>query len=375
MFQTIASDLAEFASCVTMDTTSAVTAVTQDAINTLERIDEAIGQDSPPEAEQEAIYRMALRDIYLSPLTVVVDDTIGLGDSSSFEQEQISRYFETFDIESKTDEISELLQQHEVLQAIFEELVPVEVSYRAFWERYFFRCDASMIQEAWDFQRQLDAKALNEGLATAKAIAAVPGRVMNGVVVQPMNFLAGKIASSLSPVSSATGLQAKSKGISAHIQQKCSRQELEDLQMAISTSNKRIASLRQNLDTTRKQLEATEQTSRSLEEELASAKVALDKKEHHAKTLESKIQEITISVDNTSNTASSTEVSGFEESSNGEEDTATSVDVESCDDATPQSSSQVVSSTIVEDESGDESENGWNNDDYCYGSDLELLMM
>ena len=145
--------------------------------------------------------------------------------------------------------------------------------------------------------------------------------------------------------------------------------------MAISTSNKRIASLRQNLDTTRKQLEATEQTSRSLEEELASAKVALDKKEHHAKTLESKIQEITISVDNTSNTASSTEVSGFEESSNGEEDTATSVDVESCDDATPQSSSQVVSSTIVEDESGDESENGWNNDDYCYGSDLELLMM
>ena len=71
-------------------------------------------------AKDEAVRRSTLIDTYLTPLEC--ENT-------------------AFDANSKTDEISEILKTHKSVEELFSSLVPQEVTYEEFWERYFYRCD------------------------------------------------------------------------------------------------------------------------------------------------------------------------------------------------------------------------------------------
>eukprot|EP00542_Grammatophora_oceanica_P009561 CAMPEP_0194033518 /NCGR_PEP_ID=MMETSP0009_2-20130614/6181_1 /TAXON_ID=210454 /ORGANISM="Grammatophora oceanica, Strain CCMP 410" /LENGTH=531 /DNA_ID=CAMNT_0038674227 /DNA_START=155 /DNA_END=1750 /DNA_ORIENTATION=+ len=83
----------------------------------------------------------------------------------------VESFLKDFDLESKTDEIAQLLQDHpDTLHRYFEEFVPTQVSYKEFWTRYFYRCDAVRIEDEWERQqeqaREAAAKALEGGLKT-----------------------------------------------------------------------------------------------------------------------------------------------------------------------------------------------------------------
>mmetsp|Transcript_8820 Transcript_8820/g.12536 ORF Transcript_8820/g.12536 Transcript_8820/m.12536 type:complete len:688 (-) Transcript_8820:193-2256(-) len=61
------------------------------------------------------------------------------------------KFLNFFDISTKTDEISHILQKYpDSVGIFFEELVPITVTYEQFWQRYFYRCDPDRIQAEWD---------------------------------------------------------------------------------------------------------------------------------------------------------------------------------------------------------------------------------
>jgi len=63
----------------------------------------------------------------------------------------VIEFLNHFDIQSKTDEISTILSKHsDTVGCHFENIVPVQVTYEQFWQRYFFRCDPDRIQKEWD---------------------------------------------------------------------------------------------------------------------------------------------------------------------------------------------------------------------------------
>jgi len=65
---------------------------------------------------------------------------------NAVEQRDLSDFLEEFDIHERTEDISELLQNNAALAHVFQQLVPIQVSYTEFWKRYFYRCDRVRIQ-------------------------------------------------------------------------------------------------------------------------------------------------------------------------------------------------------------------------------------
>lgn len=59
-------------------------------------------------------------------------------------------FLESFDMDSKSKEIGELLADNpDTIGKHFDCLVPDYVTYEQFWQRYFFRCDPERIKEEW----------------------------------------------------------------------------------------------------------------------------------------------------------------------------------------------------------------------------------
>jgi DNA repair exonuclease SbcCD ATPase subunit len=147
-------------------------------------------EDSVSSAMQEAIRRMADEETYLEPLLVnevngvktstlkkepsvgkvkndydlnesLVEDSDQMDDNTENEvgfllytdedDPIVIQFLQNFDIESKTDDIASILDQHaDTVKEMFEVLVPVELTYEQFWQRYFFRCDERWIRRSWD---------------------------------------------------------------------------------------------------------------------------------------------------------------------------------------------------------------------------------
>lgn len=316
--QSIRSDLTEFASCVSQDTASAVNTIAQDAVYKLNKIDEAFGKERPSEAEQEAIYRVGLREVYLTPLLPELcgddDDeqilTSREAEFRVFDEHQVASFLASFNIEDVTESIAELLQHQEALREMFEALVPVEVSYKTFWERFYFRCDPHRIQEAWDFQEKIEARERQAHVQTVKGIITAPVKIITApakIIATPVTMVAGHVLPALKTgiVSLVQpGMNILFSSPSVHPQ--VAEEDLSNLQKAVTSSNERIGSLRMSLDTAQKQLQAKEATSRELELQLNSAKAALKTKESRIQILQDKIREISVPMDSTSNTAEST---------------------------------------------------------------------
>ena len=95
--------------------------------------------------------------------------TEDLGDEEN--KEEVEEYLKNFSIDSKTDEISKLLEEcPDSLQKNFEDLCPTQVSYEDFWKRYFYRCDeeriAKQLKEETERERRERAEAIRKGIST-----------------------------------------------------------------------------------------------------------------------------------------------------------------------------------------------------------------
>jgi DNA repair exonuclease SbcCD ATPase subunit len=66
------------------------------------------------------------------------------------EDPSVIAFLESFDMDSKSKEIGELLADNpDTIGKHFDCLVPDYVTYEQFWQRYFFRCDPERIKEEW----------------------------------------------------------------------------------------------------------------------------------------------------------------------------------------------------------------------------------
>jgi hypothetical protein len=178
MWSALRSDLKEFVSTVTEDTS-----------NVLSKIDASFpdpddeGQDTSQDEMatphvQEALRRMTMRETFTAPLQVADNEDDAEGedgdkdgddedDGAEVEKKQLAEYLESFDIEAKTDEISQLLETHpDTLKVMFEEIVPATVSYEHFWQAYFYRCDPDRIDRLWAAEDER-ARAARQAVMTA----------------------------------------------------------------------------------------------------------------------------------------------------------------------------------------------------------------
>ena len=82
------------------------------------------------------------------------------------QDEEVISFLSDFNVENKTDDISKLLEEYpETLQVQFESLVPTQISYKEFWERFYFRCDEERIQRQWEEEQEAARKAREEAIA------------------------------------------------------------------------------------------------------------------------------------------------------------------------------------------------------------------
>jgi hypothetical protein len=149
MWKALRSDLNEFVSTVTEDT-STVLSTLDASFPDEEAADDSLDMDTPH--AQEALRRMTLAETFTTPLQVVENesDDDDAKEADELEKKELAEFLESFSIDAKTDEISQLLSDHPgTLKVMFEEIVPATVSYEQFWQAYFYRCDADRIGRQW----------------------------------------------------------------------------------------------------------------------------------------------------------------------------------------------------------------------------------
>jgi len=120
-------------------------------------------------AEDEIIRLMDIEETFSTPLSE--------GD------EAVQNFLDDFDIESKTDEISKILQENpDTVKLHFEALVPTQISYEIFWQRYFYRCDADRIAKDWETKEQVQRRARTEAIQGGiKSVTNMLGGALNVV--------------------------------------------------------------------------------------------------------------------------------------------------------------------------------------------------
>jgi BSD domain len=147
MWNALRSDLKEFVSTVTEDTSQVLSKI-DDSFPVL---NSAAERGLSPE-EQEALRRMRLDETYTSPL--VVRDDIDDGGAAADEEERLAAqravldaFVASFEV---TDDLTKDLDDNPDLRDAYDRLVPDAVSERDFWMRYAYRCDADRIAAEWD---------------------------------------------------------------------------------------------------------------------------------------------------------------------------------------------------------------------------------
>lgn len=163
MWAAIRSDLSEFVSGVAEETDNVIGSTTinkfSDEGEVLEGGFEATGVVQSPHDEVTRLQGHA--ETYQEPL----DESY----------EAVQEFLDSFKIDDKTQEIAKLLEDHpDTIKVHFETLVPTEIPYDVFWQRYFYRCDPDRIELEWEEQedehRQARMKALAGGLSSVTSL-------------------------------------------------------------------------------------------------------------------------------------------------------------------------------------------------------------
>lgn len=167
MWNALRSDLQEFVSTVTEDTSNVLSKLDAgmaegDAGENGEDGAQTEGTKSPKHQVNHAELNEIMKLLRDHPGTYTED----LADED--DKEAVEEYLKNFSIEAKTDEIAEVLKDQEDVQKQFEELCPTQVAYEEFWKRYFYRCDedriAKQLQEETERARQARAEAIEDGI-------------------------------------------------------------------------------------------------------------------------------------------------------------------------------------------------------------------
>lgn len=136
-----------------------ISVVKEDSNVVLEKIQDEQAVKKATAASREAERRMAMEETYLVPLLTNDGDD---DDMDPKERTDIQEYLKDFQVDDKTDEISHLLEEHDILREYFEALVPTELTYEEFWSRFFYRCDQVRIQEMADAEEEAARRARAE---------------------------------------------------------------------------------------------------------------------------------------------------------------------------------------------------------------------
>ncbi|KAK7080856.1 BSD domain-containing protein 1 [Halocaridina rubra] len=109
----------------------------------------------PDDADQEAIIIRNQQPVILNRLQAAIyaisqDAATFLTDPEG-EEKQYEEWLQTFDLESKQTELSDLLVNNQPLRHNYTALVPAQVSHVVFWHRYFYKINQL---EAADARRQ-----------------------------------------------------------------------------------------------------------------------------------------------------------------------------------------------------------------------------
>ena len=194
MWAALKSDLSEFVSGVA-DETGALSSTTANAAaaaapTTPEKnyssAPPAIGEDGDvldagfdstgviASASDEVARRRNHAETYLEPLNE--------------EDPDVQEFLDHFDIDQKTTEIAQLLQDNpDTLQAHFDAMATEEVvTYAQFWQRYFYRCDEERVEREWkaqeEAQREARAQAITGGLNTVRDLFGGAVKAVSSVV-------------------------------------------------------------------------------------------------------------------------------------------------------------------------------------------------
>jgi hypothetical protein len=291
MLRSISSDLNEFV--------VALKSEARETIRSLQQSEADGSSDSPSfwkssdksEAEEEALFRMGLPEVFTTPLQTNLSK-----DTTDGDDDDLREFLEGFDVNEKTDEISYLLESHETLREMFETLVPVSVPYVDFWQRFFYRCHPERIQRYWD--RVTTKTTMNQHHNSQEQI--IPSisdnihipNVIKQVTWNPLQKALGVLKTQLQkldlvgdveclddsdPIQEEEALEEE-KDV-CHVAHVLHRQDLDELQFVIAVSNQRIANLQTKLMETGQKLENTESHAMELQRELEMAKAQLWKVE------------------------------------------------------------------------------------------------
>ena len=218
MWAAIKTDLSEFLTSASAESESVLNSLDQtidsldEKLNHSDVIDEnnaidandLYAYDYEESPEEEAVRLAGLVETYAEPLVVedveksdlkelsyeTNDTSYEIHDSENdeelFEERQIEQFLVSFDLETHSEEIAQLLHplipiqsddEEEAAAAIaltplqrqYQHLVPQTISHEDFWTRYYFRCNPALIYERNEHktklqeqQRLLDVGALNE---------------------------------------------------------------------------------------------------------------------------------------------------------------------------------------------------------------------
>jgi len=96
-------------------------------------------------------------------------------------QEVTSSFLASFNIESVTEEISEILKTFSEVQQLFAALVPTEISYEEFWSRYYYRCDPVRIEKLWKEEERVAARKTKEKIPSLGLVKNLLGSAVSAV--------------------------------------------------------------------------------------------------------------------------------------------------------------------------------------------------
>ena len=203
MWSALKADFQEFVSTVTEDTSNVLSKLDagmdkdedQDGAMEREQEDEEaaeLEQDAAVDEKNNNKTKMAKRVDHreLQEIMTMLRDHPGTYTEPMTDEEDteaVEEYLTQFSIESKTDEIALVLNEHQdTVKKHFEELCPTQVSYADFWTRYFYRCDqdriALQLVEETEHERQKRAEAFEAGVKSVTnflggAVAAVASTI------------------------------------------------------------------------------------------------------------------------------------------------------------------------------------------------------
>jgi BSD domain len=217
------------------------------------------------EAEFEAEFRMAMEEIYLAPILKPQQE---VEEKKEIDANETSVFLASFDITEKTA----LLKKHpDTLKARFEELVPVQVSYQDFWQRFFFRYDVDRIIRVWT--------AKDERIRVARK---EPMEAWNKIQVTPATFM----TTTMNTTSVSTSKKLDSKAIALEVAKNSfdvMKKDILSVREEIAASRHKMLALRAKLDATRKGLAIAKRRVRSVKTCLSIAQDSLQCKEQEDK--------------------------------------------------------------------------------------------